>query len=126
MEKIFGEKQIEQSKQENTKPDRTGVWLKKQHLWLSAEVANETFQEERQVYVVYYEEPGSLMLAPMSDDMFKQVHKCSLVILKDRNLKGDKTISLQEVIIDNDLDPADRSLEYTSAPGLNILQVKLK
>lgn len=106
--------------------EKQGVWLKKQHLWLSGEIAAQVFQKERQIYIVYYDTPGTLLLAPMSDTVFKQLHKCALVLLKDRNLKGDKALSLQEIIIDNDLDDTDRSLSYKNESGLNILQVNLK
>jgi hypothetical protein len=46
-------------------------------------------------------------------------------MLKNRNLAGDKSLSLQEVIIDNNLDGSDRPLEFTTRPGLQLLQVKL-
>ena len=126
MEKIFGKNQSEQATPQKSQQGKQGVWLQRQHLWLSAEVAEQAFQNERQIYCVYYDNLGMLLLAPMSDTMFKQAHECSLVMLKDRNLKGDKTLSMQEIIIDNDLDDTDRSLEYTGAPGLKMLQVKLK
>ncbi len=38
-------------------------------------------------------------------------------MLKSRNLKGDKTISMYEIIIGNDLDDADRDLEYEYTKG---------
>lgn len=126
MEKIFGENQFKQGNEQTASEEKQGIWLQRQHLWLSAEVAEGLFQNERQIYIVYYDNLGMLLLAPMSDTLFKQVHKCALVMLKDRNLKGDKTLSLQEIIIDHDLDDTDRSLSFTNEPGLNILQVKLK
>ena len=102
------------------------VFLKRQHLCIEQSIAANAFGGERQVYAVYYDNLGMLLLAPMSDTMFKQAHECSLVMLKDKNLKGDKSLSLQEIIIDNDLPPEDRPLPYNSAPGLKMLQVNLK
>lgn len=111
----------------NVQPALDGeqVRLHRQHLWLSADVANNAFAGGRQVYVVYYPKRKSLLLAPMADDAFKQLHECALVMLKDRNLAGDKSLSLQEIIIDNDLDETDRPLAFTAAPGLQMLQVSL-
>jgi hypothetical protein len=45
--------------------------------------------------------------------------------LKSRNLQGDKTISLQEIIIDNDLDDTERDLVYMHQPGVRMLHVSL-
>ena len=126
MDKIF---RVPSPAAEATSPADTAetyVRLRRQHLWISADLAKEAFGGERQIYAVYYDNLGSLLLAPMSDTMFKQAHECALVMLKDRNLAGDKSLSMQEIIIDNELDDSDRELDYTAAPGLQMLQVKLK
>lgn len=126
MEKIFHLNQLaEQAVQEAPQLDGAQVCLKRQHLWIAAEVAENAFGGERQIYAVYYANMGSLLLAPMSDSLFKQAHECSLIMLKDRSLKGDKSMSLQEIIIDHELDGTDRALPFTGAPGLRMLQVKL-
>lgn len=44
-------------------------------------------------------------------------------MLKTRNLQGDKSISLQELIIDHDLDESDRDLVFTHQEGMQMLQV---
>jgi len=107
-------------------PEQVAVQLKGRHLWLSAQVIADTIGPERQAYMVYYPQRGSLLLAPMSDEVFKQMHKCSLVMLKDRSPQGDKSISLQEVLIDHDeIDPCDRPLSYLATPGVALLQVQL-
>ncbi|HMQ47157.1 MAG TPA: hypothetical protein PKA00_06590 [Saprospiraceae bacterium] len=105
-------------------PADSKVQLRKKHLWIAADVATNAFNEEQQVYAVYYPKMGMLLLAPMSDSLFKQAHECLMLMLKDRNLQGDKSLSLQEIIIDNDLDDTDRPLAYTAVPGLRMLQVK--
>ncbi len=102
------------------------VSLRRQHLVMEAEVAKNAFGDERQVYAVYYDNLGMLLLAPMSDEMFKQAHECSLLMLKDRNMAGDRSLSLQEFFLDHELDTSDRDLSFTSAPGLKMLQVQLK
>lgn len=109
-----------------TQTDQAAVSLRRQHLLLSAAIAEQAFGPDRQVYTVYYPNLKMLLLAPMSDELFKQAHDCSLIMLKDRNLNGDKSISLQEIIIDHDLDGSDRALPFTGAPGLRMLQVQLE
>ena len=124
MEKTFhlGYLAPQQKKSEEPKAD---VRLKRGHLWLSANIAEQAFGSDRQVYAVYYPDKSSLLLAPYSDEHFSKLHKASLVLLKDRSLAGDKSLSLQEIIIDHDLPDHDRDLEYTSTPGLQMLQISL-
>lgn len=125
MERIFDKDGLGDLANVQSALDGEQVRLHRQHLWLSADVAGNAFAGGRQVYVVYYPNRKSLLLAPMADDAFKQLHECALVMLKDRNLAGDKSLSLQEIIIDNDLDDTDRPLAFTAAPGLQMLQVSL-
>ena len=110
----------EASTDENTK-----VGLKSSHLFIHREIVRDVFGESQNVYLVYYPKQRNLMIAPVSDDVFKSLHKASQHMLKNRNLKGDKTIAIHELLIDNRLDMADRTLEYHLLPGSGILNVRL-
>ena len=101
------------------------VKLKTQHLWITADLAAAVFGDSAQVYTVYYPQQRSLLLAPMTDDIFPTIHKASLQMLKNRNLQGDKTISLQEIIIDHDIEDSDRDLAYICPSGVSLLHVSL-
>ncbi|HFA52174.1 MAG TPA: hypothetical protein ENJ95_24415 [Bacteroidetes bacterium] len=101
------------------------VRLKSSHIHIDKEIAAEVFGKDLNVFVVYYPEKKSLMVSPVSNVFFKKLHKASQHMLKDRNLKGDKTIALHEIIIDNQIDETDRDLEYELQPGLGILNIKL-
>lgn len=125
MERIFHQDLLSKFTDISPGLDGDQVRLKRQHLWLSSELAKRIFNDERQVYMVYYPQRKALLMAPMSDDSFKTIHECSLVMLKDRNIQGDKSLSLQEIIIDNGLDDQDRPLGYSTIEGLQLLQVTL-
>ena len=101
------------------------VRLKSSHLLIDHEVASEVFGNDLNAHVVYYSERRTLMVAPKSDELFKKLHKANQHMLKERNLKGDKTIALHEMLIDNEIDDTDRDLAYDLQPGLGILNVKL-
>lgn len=102
-----------------------GIQLKTQHLLIAADIAAEVFGEAAQTYTVYYPQQRALLLAPMDDEIFPKVHKAQLQMLKSRNLQGDKSISLQEIIIDHDIDETDRELEYVFQPGMSMLKITL-
>jgi hypothetical protein len=101
------------------------VKLRTQHLWISGDLAKSAFGDAPQVYIIYYPKQHALLMAPMDDDLFPTLHKAALQMLKNRNLQGDKTISLQEIIIDNDIDDTERELMYTHQPGVPMLHVTL-
>lgn len=125
MERIFHQDLLSKFKDAPSGLDGDQVRLRRQHLWISGDIANRIFNNERQIYTVYYPQRKALLLAPMSNEDFKALHECSLVMLKDRNRQGDKSLSLQEVIIDNGLDDQDRPLAYSTLESLQLLQVIL-
>lgn len=101
------------------------VMLKSSHLLIDRTVAKEIFGDDLNVHLVYYPDRNALMIAPKSDKLFKQLHKAKQHMLKDRNVQGDKTIALHELLIDNEINDADRDLEYECQKVLKILNVKL-
>ncbi len=100
------------------------VYLRSAHLIIETPLAAEVFGGEQNAYVVYYPQRRTLMMAPVSDELFKNLHKASQLMLKDRNLKGDKSVALHEMLIDHQIDDADRDLEFDFPPRLGILSVK--
>jgi len=110
---------------ESTSNKGSNVRLKASHLLIDHEVAAEVFGDELNVHVVYYADRHTLMIAAKSDALFKQLHKANQHMLKDRNLKGDKTIALHEILIDHEINDTDRDLAFELQKGLGILNVKL-
>ncbi len=101
------------------------VKLRNRHLFLSGGLAADAFGDATQVYVVYYAQNHALLLAPSDDALFPTMHKAGMQMLKTRNLQGDRSISLEEILIDHDLDDSDRDLPYTYQSGLRILHIHL-
>lgn len=94
------------------------VKLKNRHLLVAGALAEQVFGASAQAHVVYYAQHRSLLLAPMEDDLFPTLHKTGLQMLKTRNLQGDKSLSLEEILIDNEIDDADRDLVFQHHPGM--------
>jgi hypothetical protein len=104
---------------------REPIRLKSSHLLIDDEIAGKAFGDCQNVYTVYYPDRNTLMIAPVTDELFKNLHKASQQMLKDRNLKGDKSIALHELLIDNQINETDRDLAYEFQEALGILNVKL-
>ncbi|GAB3021393.1 hypothetical protein [Spirosoma pulveris] len=88
------------------------ICLKNSYLLIGASVAKEAFGDDLQVSVVYYPDRQTLLVAGKSKAFFEKMHKTSWLLLKDRNLLGDKSLNIREWLIDNDLDDSDRDLHY--------------
>ena len=101
------------------------IRLQGTHLLIDHEIASTIFGNDSNAYVVYYPERKTLMLAAVSDELFKKLHKASQQMLKDRNLKGDKSLAVGEVLIDNQLDESGRDLNYKVEAALGVLSVEL-
>jgi len=110
---------------ETEKKEETKVQLKGSHLWIDRSVAADIFGEDLNVNLIYYANQRTLMIAPYSNDLFTKIHKAKRHMLKDRNAKGDKTIALHELLIDNEINSQDRNLEFEAQKEIEVLSVNL-
>lgn len=99
------------------------VNITNRHLIISKDIVNEILGDCSQVNWVYYPQKKAVMIASQQDDLFKSLHKTSMSLLKYKNSKGDRSISLEELLIDNDLDQNDRILDYQADQQMKILTV---
>lgn len=86
--------------------------LQNGHILISAELFKTVLEGEEQVNWVYYPERGHFLLAGKSKVFFEKMHKTKWMSLKDKNLKGDKSLYVREVLIDYELDESDRDLSF--------------
>lgn len=102
-----------------------GIKLQSGHLIIGAAVVADIFGEALNANLVYYPERHTLLLAPYGDELFTQLHKAKKCMLKGKNAKGDKSIALQGILIDHQIDAEERSLEYTLDKEMSVLTVLL-
>lgn len=86
--------------------------LKSGHLLFENSLVAELFGNEEQVNMVYYSERKCLLLAARSKTFFEKLHKTSWTALKLKNPKGDKSIFIRDLMLDNEIDETDRILNY--------------
>ncbi len=101
------------------------VRLQSSHLIIGQELSTQVFDGTSSAYLVYYPDRRVLMIAPSTDETFKQLHKVTQHMLKDRNLKGDKSIALHEMLIDHQLDETDRALTFEWNDAMGILNINI-
>lgn len=99
------------------------VSLRSSHVYLSAALVKKVFQQIHYAYVAYVKEKKHLLVTPVTSQWFVKMYEPTQFLLKDRNLLGDKTLAVREIFIDNDLDIADRALEYEWVEKTNLLKI---
>ncbi len=102
------------------------IKLRNGHLWIESGLAKQTIGEANQVYAVFYPNLNAVLLAPNTNEAFRVAHQVIMLFVKTKNSHGDKSISIQEFMADNEqIDNTDRDLNYLSAPGVPILHITL-
>ena len=101
------------------------VILKSSHVYLDAELVESIFQNIHYAYITYIPEQKKMLITPVSSQWFVKMHKPTQFLLKSRNLKGDRTLAIREILIDNDLDTTDRILEYEIVEKTNLIKIAM-
>ena len=101
------------------------VILKSSHVYLSAALVETIFESIQYAYVTYVVEQKKMLITPVSSQWFVKMHQPTQFLLKSRNLKGDRTLAIREILIDNDLDTTDRILEYEIVEKTNLIKISM-
>ena len=83
------------------------------------------FKNIHYAYVTYVKTQSRLLITPVSSQWFVKMYEPTQFLLKSRNLKGDRTLAIREILIDNDLDMTDRVLEYEIVEKTNLIKVNM-
>lgn len=101
------------------------IFLKSSHIYLDKKIVECIFDKIHYAYVVYSKNQDKILITPVSSVWFAKMFQPSQFLLKQRNLKGDMTLAIREILIDNDLDMTDRNLTYEVIEKTNLIKVKI-
>ena len=101
------------------------VALKASHIQLDNSIVNTVFQNIHYAYVTYVEAQHRLLITPVSSQWFVKMYEPTQFLLKDKNLKGDKSIAVREILIDNDIEQQDRELNFEIIEKTNLIKIQL-
>ncbi|MFP2997262.1 hypothetical protein ABN763_15195 [Spongiivirga sp. MCCC 1A20706] len=103
----------------------SGIQLKSSHIYLDHVLVDQVFGNIHYAYVAFVEANSQLLITPVSSQWFVKMHDPAQFLLKNRNLKGDRTLAVREIFIDNDLDSSDRILDYELIEKTKLIKVYL-
>lgn len=102
------------------------IALKSAHIHLEHELVEKVFGNIQYAYTVYDPDLKLLLITSVSSQWFVKVYEKPLqFLLKLRNPKGDKTLAVREILIDNDIDCSDRVLDFELIEKTNLLKIAL-
>ena len=101
------------------------VYLEAAHICIKKNVAAKIFGTGTVVLTVFYAKDNAFMMAPAGEESFKIIHNANQQMLKINNASGDRSVSIQELFLDNDIEETNRNLEFEVQEKLHILKVKL-
>jgi hypothetical protein len=101
------------------------ITLKSSHIYLEGKIVRNFFEGANAAFAVYNKEQNSILITPVTSAWFKKMYNPAQYILKARNLKGDKTLAIGDIFIDNDLDETDRELEVEFIEKTKLIKVKM-
>jgi hydrogenase maturation protease len=101
------------------------VYLEGSHICIKKDVAERVFGSENIVLSVFYARGSTFMVAPAGEELFKTIHKGSQQMLKSKNIAGDKSIPIHELLLDHEIDGTNRDLAFNMEEALHTLTIKL-
>lgn len=101
------------------------IHLKSTHIIIEQALAASVFGTETHAFVAYVPEQEALLITPVTSQWFAKMHEPKQYLLKEKNLKGDKSLSVRDIFIDFELEAEDKMLSYELVEKTNLLKVKL-
>ncbi len=99
------------------------IVLKTSHIYLESDLVKSIFGNIHFAYVTYVKDQKKILITPVSSQWFVKMFKPTQFLLKSRNLKGDRTLAIREILIDNDLDTTDRELKFEIVEKTKLIKV---
>ncbi len=99
--------------------------LRSSHLYFPKDLVKQVFDQEENVFLSFQEEHKTLLIAPATATWFPKMHPAKQGFLKMRNLQGDKTLALHDILLDYGLNGQNRDLEYEWKERTRVLRIQL-
>ncbi len=103
----------------------TKISLKSSHIYLENELVEAIFENIHYAYIKYLKDQNRLLITPVSSQWFVKMYEPTQFLLKSRNLKGDRTLAIREILIDNDIETKNRDLDFEIIEKTKLIKIKL-
>lgn len=101
------------------------VELRSSHLILPPIIGNRLLNGYSSVYVAFKKDLNALLISPTTNSWFPKLHESLEFILKSKDLQGTKSIAIREILIDNDIDDRNKTLDCTLNVEKSFLKIDM-
>ncbi len=102
------------------------ITLKSSHIYLEVDTVTSIFGNIHYAYVTYVKDQKKILITPVTSQWFVKMFEPTQFLLKSRNLKGDRTLAIREILLDNDLDTSDRELKFEIIEKTKLIKVLME
>lgn len=101
------------------------VQLKASHIIIPPEISENLFKESDSIFIAFKNEVNAILISPLTNAWFKQLHKAEQKLLKSKDLKGTKSIAIREMLLDHELSDENRILSFQINSDKKFLKIQL-
>ena len=103
---------------------RSEIRLQSSHIFLENQLVSDLFENSTYALVAY--SGKQLLVTPSSSLWFTKMHPSTLLLLKTKNINGDKTMAVHPILIEHDIKTCDRDLEYEIIRKTRLIKINLR
>lgn len=108
------------------KSEVKGISLESGHLVVSSELMARLGEKVETVFAAYVADKQHLLITDVRNAFFPKLHEATQHMVKLRNARGDASIAIQELIIDQDIPRDQQELAYEFLSQHSILKIQLR
>jgi len=100
------------------------IELKNDHIQIDANLHASVLMNEKYVYASIVDDNTKLVITPLSNTWFYQLHDAHSIMIKD-NSSATKTLNIRPLLIDNDLELSDGEMTFEVIERTKLLKIQI-
>ncbi len=101
------------------------IALKNNHLLFARELVDKAFPSINQILISFKPDQGVLLISGADNSWFSKMHESQQIFLKQKNSQGDCAAAIHSLVLDYDINAADRQLPYEVNEKTGFIKVEI-
>jgi len=100
------------------------IQVVKDHIQIDSALHASILRNEKYVYASILEDNSKLVITPLSNTWFHQLHNAQSILIKDKSV-NQKSLNIRPLLIDHDLELTDGELKYEVIERTHLLKIEI-